>query len=61
MTDNVRLREVGMRDGLQSLPPILTAEQKTGQRRRISATPRAMAWLSSLPAARKRSAPRSGR
>jgi hydroxymethylglutaryl-CoA lyase len=28
MTEKVALREVGMRDGLQSLPPILTTEQK---------------------------------
>jgi hydroxymethylglutaryl-CoA lyase len=28
MTDKVALREVGMRDGLQSLPPMLTTEQK---------------------------------
>jgi hydroxymethylglutaryl-CoA lyase len=28
MTEKVTLREVGMRDGLQSLPPVLTTEQK---------------------------------
>src|SRR3954469_2297092 len=28
MSDKVALREVGMRDGLQSLPPVLTTEQK---------------------------------
>jgi hydroxymethylglutaryl-CoA lyase len=28
MTEKVALREVGMRDGLQSLPPVLTTEQK---------------------------------
>jgi hydroxymethylglutaryl-CoA lyase len=28
MTEKVALREVGMRDGLQSLPPLLTTEQK---------------------------------
>jgi hydroxymethylglutaryl-CoA lyase len=28
MTEKVALREVGMRDGLQSVPPILTTEQK---------------------------------
>jgi hypothetical protein len=28
MTETVALREVGMRDGLQSLAPILTTEQK---------------------------------
>src|SRR3981081_2951459 len=28
MSEKVALREVGMRDGLQSLPPVLTTEQK---------------------------------